>query len=297
MKAQLFILFFLLILINPLNAQVDKLLEKEVSGYVNPEELVTMAETTPFSKAIELLNAVSEKLSGQRIVSTAEISNPIGVQIVQMPYKKALMVIVQYQNLIFEEKPDVIIIKTKGENVKLDDKNYAPVDAREVKITALFFEADVAELRTRGINWSWLLSKNGITIGSDLYTTTQAQNNTGGNTSSIVPEWNLNTNSEFDLGSWQGTATGFFKFFEENQLGEVIANPSVVVRDKEKGRIQCNRRRRKLQKKTGGKRNKSRRKKSRIRPQNAPCTEPPPNVAIFQKSYPHASLSGTVQRH
>jgi general secretion pathway protein D len=40
------------------------------------------------------------------------------------------------------------------------------------------------------------------------------------------------------LVSWSGTVEGVFKFFESENLGEVIARPKVSVRDKMKGRIQ-----------------------------------------------------------
>ena len=40
------------------------------------------------------------------------------------------------------------------------------------------------------------------------------------------------------MGDWDGTATALFKFFESEELGEIIASPSIKVRDKNKGRIQ-----------------------------------------------------------
>jgi type IV pilus assembly protein PilQ len=40
------------------------------------------------------------------------------------------------------------------------------------------------------------------------------------------------------MGDWDGTATALFKFFETEELGEIIASPSIKVRDKNKGRIQ-----------------------------------------------------------
>jgi len=40
------------------------------------------------------------------------------------------------------------------------------------------------------------------------------------------------------LGSFKGNATAAFKFFENQNLGEIIARPSISVRNKMKGRIQ-----------------------------------------------------------
>ena len=85
-----------------LSANAQNYLEKELSGYTNPDELVTLSETIPFNKAVDVLSKVSEKLTGKKIVSTMQIETPIGIQIDKMPYMKALLIIVQYNNLQFE---------------------------------------------------------------------------------------------------------------------------------------------------------------------------------------------------
>jgi type IV pilus assembly protein PilQ len=123
-------------------------LERQFKGYMNPDELVTMSSNLPFNQAVELLSKVSESMKGKKIVSTFPSTEPIGLEIENMQYEKALVILVQYRGLIFEEKEDVIIIKKRGE--KVDNRtadNYVPVDTREVKISAVFFEMDVNEAR------------------------------------------------------------------------------------------------------------------------------------------------------
>ncbi len=136
-------------------------LEKEFKGYTNPDELVTMSASLPFNQAIDLLSKVSEKFTGKNIVSTVDSDQPIGIEINNMPYDKALVVIVQYAGLTYEEKENVIVVKKRGEAEDRSPDNYASVDSREVKISAVFFEQDENATKERGIDWRVLLSGKG----------------------------------------------------------------------------------------------------------------------------------------
>ena len=57
-------------------------------------------------------------------------------------------------------------------------------------------------------------------------------------TDQLGPEFQLNTKTKFDVGGFYGTAYGIFKFFENENLGEIIGSPNITVRDRTKGRIQ-----------------------------------------------------------
>ncbi len=102
-----------------------------------------------------MLSAVSELVTGKSITSTLSIASPIGVEIKKMPYLDALNLIVNKFDLTYEEKPDLIVVKgkEKTETETLKDDIYADVNAREVKISAVFFEADVEKTRELGIDW------------------------------------------------------------------------------------------------------------------------------------------------
>ncbi len=238
---KLTIIFVLFLFSLPIMGQRE--LEKSMNEFTNPDELVTIAEYTPFDNALEALSQISERKTGKRIVSTAGLTSPIGVEINKLPYMKALVVIVQYNNLEFEEKENIILVRKKITEAKgLTEDTYASLDSREVKISAVFFEADVSELRERGINWEWLMSSSGVTLGSNLRSFTEAKDEESSGASQQEqqnpPEFLANGLSEFTSGSWTGTVEGVFKFFESENLGEVIARPKVSVRDKMKGRIQ-----------------------------------------------------------
>lgn len=220
--------------------------ERRFKDYNNPDELVTMSESLPFNQAVELLSKVSESITGKRIVSTLEITDPIGVEIVNMPYDKVLLIIVQYANLMFEEKQDLIVIKSKSEDEERSSETYASIDSREVKISAMFFEMDVQKSKKTGIDWQVLLSGKSSDLSGLLRTESESTQQSGsevgegsdGGTSGLQSEFNLGVTSDFSVGSFFGQATALFRFFEEQNIGEIISSPSIIVRDKSKGSIQ-----------------------------------------------------------
>ena len=215
-------------------------LEKKLSGEYNPLELVSITQYASFNQAVKMLSAVSELVTGKSITSTFSISSPIGVEIQKMPYMDALNLIVNKFNLMYEEKPDLIVIKgkEKTEEETLKDDIYADIDAREVKISAVLFEADVEKSREVGIDWTSLLSKSGVSIGGDFSTQTTRAENAVSIQQGIPPHANVTTNLDYTVADFHGNTTAMFRFFETQNLGEIITSPSVTVRDKQKGRIQ-----------------------------------------------------------
>jgi type IV pilus assembly protein PilQ len=242
------ILVYLILIITAVPAFSQKQLEKQLSGQVAPEEIITLSENIPFDQAIGVMSGMSERLTGKKIVSTVNLTTPIGIEIDRMPYMKALLIIVQYNNLIYEERETVIVVKSKVDPASLmSSEVYAPVNSREVKISAIFFEANTSEFTERGINWEWLLSKDGFNVGSAFRTFAEereeqenAQTSAAGQQATErPPDFTIGPKDvSFAMGDWDGTATALFKFFETEELGEIIASPSIKVRDKNKGRIQ-----------------------------------------------------------
>jgi general secretion pathway protein D len=236
------ITYFVLSLFIILQASPQEYWERRFKTYQNPDELVTMSETLPFNQAIELLSKVSESVSGRRIVSTTQKKDPIGIEITNMPYDKALLMIVNFAGLEYETKEDVIIIKSKtAEEFEKTPDTYAPVTQREVKISAVFFELDVQKARKVGFDWNFLLSGDKSNIAG-LYRSEVEKdpNASGGQTTQqgLQPEFKVGANGNFKVGNFFGEATAVFKFFETNGIGEIISNPSIVVRDRNEGKIQ-----------------------------------------------------------
>ena len=221
----------------------QKYLERQIQGNIPKDQIVSLSPNLTFEQAIELLSKVSEKAKGKKIVSTVQLLDPIGIELANVPYDKALVALVQMKGLIFEEKEDIIIIKRKNETVPplRTESTYASVDSREVKISAIFFEADLNAERQLGVDWKILLSKNGLDLGGNggnpIQTTTTGTG-TGGTTTTPTQGYQLNATTNFDLGGFFGDATAIFRAFETKNIGEIIASPNITTRDRVKGRMQ-----------------------------------------------------------
>jgi type IV pilus assembly protein PilQ len=201
---------------------------------------VSIDQHASFDQAVKMLSSVSEQVTGKTIISTVSIKKPIGVEISKMPYLTALNLIVNSENLMYEEKEKSIVIKAKDkvEEEDLKDDTYADITAREVNISSVIFEANIQKTKDLGIDWQFLLSQNGVNVGSMLQTET-LQPAAQQSVQSTPPAFNLSTiQSHIRAGNVSGDVSATFRFFESQGLGEIITSPSITVRNKQKGRIQ-----------------------------------------------------------
>ncbi len=230
-------------------------LEKSLQSQ-NPEQLVSLSPNIPFSQAISLISKISLKATGKRIISAVEIDTSIGFEIKNMNYLKALVVLVRSQGLTYEETPDLIVIKKSGQQEEKHTKdNYVPVDAREVRISAVFFEADVNKERQLGINWQSVFSGATSGVGGNLNgfvpmtpssssstTSGTSTSTTGGTTASattqVAPDFNITGTSSFNAGGLFGQVTAVLKMFENENIGQIISNPTITVLDGTDARLQ-----------------------------------------------------------
>ena len=230
-------LLLILLLVSPLFGQSE--IEKRLSQFVNPNEIVSLAEHISFDKAIEVLSKVSKLNTGKSIKQSGNYAEPIGIEITRMPYMRALNIIVNYHDMMYTEDADVILVKPESQvGETLGDEIYASIDSREVKISAVFFEANITDLKERGIDWDFLIQKTGLSMGATLTSFTQEQTADGATAVATPHEFILGNNTSFEVGDFTGDVVGAFKFFETNGLGELIARPNVTVRNKATGRIQ-----------------------------------------------------------
>ncbi len=232
-------------------------LEKSLQTYQNPEQLVSLSSNIPFSQAISLISKISLKATGRRIVSDVQIDSAIGFEIKNMNYLKALTVLVRSQGLVYDETPDLIIIKRPGTGEEQHTKdNYVSINAREVKISAVFFEADVNKERQLGINWQSLFSGSTSSVGGNLngfvpMTNANSSSSTTGSTGSTgttggtgsttiqqSPDFNITASSNFNIGDFYGKATAIFKLFENENVGQIISSPNITVLDGTDARLQ-----------------------------------------------------------
>lgn len=233
------IIFIILILTTIVAAQSQRQFQKMISS--SPEELVSLSGSMPFNQAMQMLSKMSKQFLNKIIVLSEDITDPIGIDIIQMNWYRALLLILKYHNLEFTETEEYIkILPRKLEKPPLPDvMKGIDLNTREVNISAIFFELDVAKSKELGMNWRWLLSSPDFDVAGKLgqvdpniFNPVQPQDAQQGN------NFNLGVYAQSQFGDFLGRATALFNFFEQNQLGEVIASPQITVRDRVRGEIQ-----------------------------------------------------------
>jgi type IV pilus assembly protein PilQ len=231
------ILVFLIVLSLNLSAQSYRSLKATLSQ--DTENLVTISKTASVDQAIDVLSRISKQAINKVIILDQSMPVPVGIEITNLNWYKALEIIAKLHNLELVEKEEYIklIPQQKFSEGEIPDiLKGVHFKTREVTISAIFFELDVNKAKERGINWRTLFSKGGADVGVRF-----------GETSSGIYDWNSTTESKaLDIGirgdvnvfGSIAKATTLFNFLESNQLGEVIASPQITVRDRVKGEIQ-----------------------------------------------------------
>lgn len=96
---------------------------------------------------------------------------PVGIEISNLNWFKALEIIAKLHNLEIIEKEDFIklIPAQKTSEMEIPDiLKGVDFRTREVTISAVFFELDVNKAKERGINWRAFFSKKGADVGIRL---------------------------------------------------------------------------------------------------------------------------------
>jgi type IV pilus assembly protein PilQ len=224
-------------------AQSQREFQKMLSS--SPEELVSLSGSMPFNQAMQMLSKMSKQYLNKIIVLSEEITDPIGIDIIQMNWYRALLLILKYNNLEYTETDEYIkILPKKAEKPPVPEAmKGVDLSTREVNISAIFFELDVAKSKELGMNWKWLLSSKDVDIAGQLGQVDQnifnmSQQQQQQTTTGQTQNFNLGLYAQSQIGDFLGRATALFNFFEQNQLGEVIASPQITVRDRVRGEIQ-----------------------------------------------------------
>jgi general secretion pathway protein D len=211
------------------------------------EQIVTMASTTPFNEAVEILNSFSKKFLNKIIIDPENRTTPIGVDIDRMQWLNALEAVLRANGLWYKEYESYIQIVPAGEKPapKAEAKPALPpgtptLDSREVNIQAIFFEADLTKLSSRGININFLIQNTWKGIKSIDGTTPNITITSGTSAGGSVPgQLNISGAGDISLGgSSFGTLSALFGFLESEDLGKILASPEITVRSGETGNIQ-----------------------------------------------------------
>ena len=231
-------------------------------GYVNPQEIVSLDSTMRMDQALLVIGELSKQYAGKIIIDLDKHKNPIGVYIVNEHWRDALDKICRRNGLMAVEEAEYIRIVPEGAMTVAEQQRPGQplgeppptLKSRDVRISAVFFNASVTKLQNYGISWNFFRAK-------PKEPAITAYNSSGinrGDTTSAVPPIKIGGGGGTGGGGGVGSPTldnaittivsppsftfanigALVKFFGQNALGEVITSPEVVVRDGKKGRIQ-----------------------------------------------------------
>ncbi|MFV1885600.1 MAG: type II secretion system protein GspD, partial [Balneola sp.] len=233
--------------------------------YTNPDEIVAFDKSTPYVEAMEVINQFIQEYRNKFIIDQSGASGEIGVNLPAMHWEDALQFILRLKSLGTREFEDYIEIvplsvleaEANPGQATPNNPNAIPVSefnlqTREVRINATFFEGNKRALQEIGIDWSTLTNNVPATI-NEIVTGDGISPDQG------VPQGENFTDQFVSVNSFGASGVSqnvfnalinlgevgpgirvqaLFSAFEADNLGEVIATPSVKVVDGEEGRIQ-----------------------------------------------------------
>ncbi|WP_245683923.1 type II and III secretion system protein [Rhodohalobacter halophilus] len=245
--------------------------------YTNPDEMIAFDRRTTFPEAIDVLNQFAQDFEGKFIIDRTGYTGQIGVTLPAMHWREALDYILRVQKFVAFEEADLYEIVTQAEADAQQEVERrgttgqqpgqqtgpAALDGiqintgtREVRINATFFEGSKRALREIGVDWSTLTSGVPENL-SDLVN--QDGGGGGGSSDGQFPTSefessfvNINSrgaqnvsqnvfNSIVNFGEVGNSGIevqALFSAFEADNLGQILATPSVKVMNGEPGRIQ-----------------------------------------------------------
>jgi type IV pilus assembly protein PilQ len=205
-------------------------------------EIVTLDSSVSVANALDIIDVLSKQYAGKLIVDPIKMQTPIGMSIFNMPWRDAMEAILSHNGLWYKEAADYIQIITAAEAQNqavpaagATPKEHQPtLDDRDIKISAVFFNANVSKLQDYGISWNFFRPQqsNSASIGAKT-------------SADISPTDLSDTLINNAIGTFSSPPSftfanidGLVKFFGSNELGEVITSPDLVVQNAKKGNIQ-----------------------------------------------------------
>jgi len=223
----------------------DQAWQKQTRGYTSPQELVSIAPTTPLDRALTAISEISKKFTGKIIVDTEHRTMPINVDIQGMQWKDALETICRKNDIWFTEYENYIQMgagagsesgKTQagaisptgpggggamGVEIQKEPANFR---SREVKISTVFFEVNLSKLDQVGIDWKFMKSTSSVDVNSAFLGATQVTSTIF--KTEVTPHLSF-ANLDF-----------IANIFSNYELGEIMSSPQLTVRSGQEGRIQ-----------------------------------------------------------
>tara|TARA_R110000868_G_scaffold304437_28_gene565524 strand:- start:19260 stop:21149 length:1890 start_codon:yes stop_codon:yes gene_type:complete len=234
--------------------------------YTNPDDIIAFDKSTSYVEAMEVINQFLQENRNKFIIDQSGTAGTIGVNLPAMHWEDALTFILRLKSLGIKEFDDYIEVVPLAE---LQDQGPTNVpqattenpnatvglvnlQTREVRINATFFEGNKRALQEIGIDWSSLTSNvpdniNDIVTGDGIEPNLSVPQGVDFDNQFVsVNSFNASNvsqnvfNALVNLGEIGPgiRVQALFSAFEADNLGEVIATPSVKVVDGQEGRIQ-----------------------------------------------------------
>lgn len=215
-------LMLVLLLASPLFAQLGGPREMRKIA-AKPDEMISLSASLPFDEAVAVFSELSKRHLGKIIIDPAGRTMQIGVNVETMHWLDAFERVLLAEDLWYEEHQDHIQIVSRAQAEESEElKNSRELyTTREVVIYAVFFEANLNKIRSLGMSWNFWNSDS-----------TQAIAQTAATTKSGILDAAYLSEQDF------GNMLLRFKALENNQAGEILSSPRVVVRSGKEGRIQ-----------------------------------------------------------
>ncbi|GAB5408835.1 MAG: hypothetical protein BalsKO_12000 [Balneolaceae bacterium] len=258
----------LIVFIMPFSQGIVFAQEEYPREYTNPNDIIAFDKSTSYVEAMEVINQFLQENRNKFIIDQSGTGGTIGVNLPAMHWEDALTFILRLKSLGIKEFDDYVEIVPLSE---LEETNTANASAagnintnpnatvgevnlqtREVRINATFFEGNKRALQEIGIDWSSLTNNvpqniNEIVTGEGIDASLGVPQGTGFDNQFVsVNSFNASSvsqnvfNALINLGEIGPgiRVQALFSAFEADNLGEVIATPSVKVVDGQEGRIQ-----------------------------------------------------------
>ena len=207
-----------------------------IKGYTSPQELVSIAPTTPFDRALTIISEVSKRFTGKIVIDSEHRTFPIKLDIQGMQWHDALEAICRKNDLWYNEYENYIQISSPTNDARGGQGGLLPgggigfhqepanLSSREVKIYAYFLEVNLSKLDEVGLNWNFMKSTKDVSVASSFGGADKVSDNIF--STSVTPKVSF---ANIDL---------LAKVFSNYNLGEILSGPQVIVRSGEEGRIQ-----------------------------------------------------------
>lgn len=246
-----------------------------VREYTNPEEVVTFDRSTTFDRAVEVINEFSQEYDGRIILDRTGTTSELGISVTGMHWRDALDLILRVKRLqLIEDEEMMEIVEPEedsdedgeepaGAQIASGEDSPAHLGSNEVRINAVFFEGNRGALQEVGVDWS-TLTRN---VPDDIQNYTSSDGSgggggggggSGGSNSGQLPgafddqfvsvnargaqsvsQSIFNSLVNFgELGNSGIEVQALFSAFEGDDIGEVLASPTVKVIEGQEGRIQ-----------------------------------------------------------